>query len=100
VPVLCLVCLWAAVQRVKATSSGVEVRNFVASRSISWREIERFTVGPFQLLPAVCIILLRDGSSYRAGAIQAPNLTRGRTVNGATRLVDALNQRLGEARGD
>jgi hypothetical protein len=98
VPLLFLVCIRAAIQRVRVTDNGVDIRNFFGSRFIPWEEIDRFTVGRFQLLPAVGIVVLRDGSTYHAGAIQAPNITRGRPVNGATRLVDSLNLLLAEAR--
>ena len=53
------------------TGEGVDVRNFFGSRFILWQEIERFTIGRFQLLPAVCVIVLQNGDTYHAGAIQA-----------------------------
>jgi hypothetical protein len=96
IPLILVGGLRMAMQSVKATSNGIFVRNVFASRFISWREIERFELGRVRMLQAVCIIVLRDGSSYHASAIQASNLARNRSMNEATKLVDALNARLAE----
>ena len=85
-----------AAQRVKITTDGIDVRNFFGSRFIPWPDIGQLKLGRFLMLPAVCIVVLRDGSTYHASAIQPPNLTRARPENEATKLVDALNKRLAE----
>jgi hypothetical protein len=100
IPIILIGAVRLAMTRVMATDSGISVRNVFRSRFIPWDEIERFKVGRYQLLLAVCIIALRDGGTYHASAIQASNLTRTRPVNEATRLVDALNLRLTKARSD
>lgn len=94
--VLCLVMgavmavVFARVALVTDTE-GVRIRNTVRTLTIPWDRIERFRIGRYKLLSAVCIIDLVDGESVHAFAIQSPRIRTPAESKGQEQ-VDRLNE--------
>jgi hypothetical protein len=79
--------------------TGIRVRNPLQTPHLMWDDIERFELRRVSaFFPCVCIVVLRDGSEFRAIGIRASN---GRVYNDrapAQHLVDELNGALRRAR--
>lgn len=84
--------LFARVALVTDTE-GVRIRNLVHTLTIPWDRIERFRIGRYKMLSAVCIIDLADGESVHAFAIQVPRIRR-RAESKEQQQVDRLNKLL------
>lgn len=86
-----IVGLRAGFSSLSTTNEGIRVVNAFSSFALRWSEIERFEIGRWKLLPYVCLIHLKDGSTMHAGGIQES--TRFKDFS-AKDIVDGLNARL------
>ena len=99
--VLALMVLWRiAGWGIKASSTGIKVGWLIGSRTVSWGEIDSFTVLPSGSYPWVGHVVLRDGRKLACLGVSSA----GRPRTDARRLqvqgpVDALNELLRQRRG-
>lgn len=86
---------WAIVRAgwmgIQVNDDGVRIRNLFRTRDIPWTEIERFSVGKTQILPAAGLAHLNDGSSVPISGIQPRNILFFPNDTSALDLVAQLN---------
>lgn len=88
-----LICL-----KVLSRDNGLHVVNMFSSFDLVWREIDRFEVGRWGILPGVCRIYVRDGRVRNAIGISE----NGYVVmpeGPAGKMVEELNRELAERVG-
>jgi hypothetical protein len=82
--------------RAIASPDGLHVINLMGSFDLDWEEIDRFEIGRWKLLPAVCLIRLRNGETSHIYGIEENYFLSGES---GRRMVDELNAELSEYRG-
>jgi len=98
--ILSIISVRLAYCAIHVEPSGIRIVNPTSSRSIDWREIDRFELGRWGLLPRNCLVRLLDGSSVGVWAISARNPNLVRHDSAAEASVAELNVRLGQARNE
>jgi hypothetical protein len=84
--------LRAAVAGVRATGSGLRVRNVLRTRQHPWGEVSAFSIGRWGLFPNMGFVHFTDGGREHLFGIQGPNPSfhpRDRTTE---KLLDELMQ--------
>ena len=74
---------------------GLHVINLLTVFDLTWDEIDRFEIGRWKLLPAVCLIRLRNGETSHIFGIEENFYFPGES---GRKLVDELNAELSEYR--
>jgi hypothetical protein len=78
---------------ITTSDEGIRVRNVFSSFSLKWREIQRFDVDRWKVLPGVCLIYTRDGRTLHAiGIGESGNFSNG----SAREIADELNKVLAQ----
>jgi len=80
------------------TPTGVRVRNLLRTTDIAWPQVERFSLGQTQMLPAVGRVHLVDGSVVPISGIQPRNILFFPGDESAGELIKRLNAELAERR--
>lgn len=89
------ICIRFACARIAVLDNAILVANVFSSRSIRWRDIDRFQVGRWNLFPAVCLIYLSNGQVQHAFGIQERTNFPDGTAEG---MAEDLNRELREHR--
>jgi hypothetical protein len=84
-----------ALARISTSEQGIRVTNIFSSFELTWNEIDRFSIGKWQLLPYVCLIHLSNGGVRHATGIEEnTNFANG----SADEIVRELNEELASRR--
>ncbi len=79
-----------------ASDRGVVVRNPLATRSIRWAEIRRFSIEQWAVFPGIGTIELHRGAPIRVFGVQIPDPRFGRFDPQTEDAIDELNRLLRE----
>jgi hypothetical protein len=77
--------------RAIASPDGLHVINLMGSFDLAWDEIDRFEIGRWKLLPAVCLIRLRNGETSHIYGIEENYFLSTRS---GRRMAEELNAEL------
>jgi hypothetical protein len=77
---------------------GIRIRNPFMTARLLWSDIDRFELREEGRHPSICVIILRDGSVFRALGIRAAKGWLRSNTGPAQELVDGLNAELTAAR--
>lgn len=80
---------------IAAYERGVHVANLFRSYSLKWTDIDRFELGRYWLLPAVCLIYTTTGERKCASAVHEGGFPPNGSGKGA---VKELNRELAQER--
>lgn len=87
--------MWAGIF---ISPKGVHVANIFESFDLQWREIQRFELGRWKVIPRTCLIHLRDGRvKHAAGVEESVNFPKGDAEKTVDDLNDQLSERLGRS---
>ena len=78
-----------------ASPEGLHVINLMTVFDLSWDEIDRFEIGRWKILPAVCLIRLQNGETSHIYGIEENYFFPGES---GRKLVEELNAELSEYR--
>jgi hypothetical protein len=91
------VCLRLAFARIESSEHGIHVANVFTGVNLTWKQIDRFSIGRWALLPYVCLIHLRDGTVQHATGIEEnTSFANGSAEEIVEELNDELARRLPE----
>lgn len=81
------------------TEDGVTVVNPLSTRRVRWELVQSFGIGRFGLYPRVGWVEEVNGTRLRIWGIQGPNPVTRPKPGQAERMIDELNDLLGQHRG-
>jgi hypothetical protein len=86
--------------RISTSSNGIHVVNVFSSSRLAWDQIDKFDIGRSGIIPLVCRIHLRDGTTIHAFGIQErTNFPNGSAQGMANALNQELHARLADREG-
>jgi hypothetical protein len=77
---------------VHADGAGLRIRGMLLTRTVSWSELESFSLEPLGILPAMGVANLRDGRRFPTSAISAGHVASTDSRSEGESLIACLNE--------